>query len=163
MSRSEWITLLGYGLALNLIWEVAQAGPFFSMWERTGLVLGVGYIVLATLGDGLAVSAIALLAFWLLGRRRLSPPTALAWGLMAGGGALLGVYLEWQALVWDLWRYNADMPTVSVAGHAIGVAPVAQMILLPAISVYLTLRPDPEEEEEPLLQEAASPQKPSST
>jgi hypothetical protein len=50
------------------------------------------------------------------------------------------VFLEWAAQVLALWDYSALMLTIRVFGHAVGLAPVVQITLLPAASVYLETR-----------------------
>ena len=56
--------------------------------------------------------------------------TTLALGLVAG------VLLEWFARVLDLWNYSALMPTISVGDQTVGLAPIIQVTVLPATSLY---------------------------
>ena len=61
-----------------------------------------------------------------------------AWEADLLGLALpLAVVPERAALALDLWRYRPAMPTVRVLGRDVGLAPVAQIALLPALSVAL--------------------------
>jgi hypothetical protein len=56
--------------------------------------------------------------------------TTLALGLAAG------VLLEWFARALDLWSYSVLMPTLIVAGETVGLAPIIQVAVLPAASLY---------------------------
>ena len=54
-------------------------------------------------------------------------------------GLACGVLVEWAARALGLWRYGPLMPTVNVFGAAIGLTPLAQMLLLPALSVRIAV------------------------
>jgi hypothetical protein len=53
--------------------------------------------------------------------------------------ALAGLLVEWAARSLSLWGYGPLMPTVNVFGAAIGLAPVVQMLVLPALSVRIAV------------------------
>ena len=53
---------------------------------------------------------------------------------------LLFFGLEWAAQALDLWGYSELMPTVEVLGRTVGLSPIVQVMLLPALSVYLASR-----------------------
>ena len=55
-------------------------------------------------------------------------------------GALAGIIMEWSARVAHLWNYTALMPVVRIASVTVGVVPVLQMALLPALSLLLAAR-----------------------
>jgi hypothetical protein len=90
----------------------------------------------AIAGDVLIVLGVVM-ASWILSQRSLAVLlsrrgwiTTLALGLVAG------VLLEWFARVLDLWNYSTLMPAILVAGEAVGLAPIIQIMILPATSLY---------------------------
>jgi hypothetical protein len=48
-----------------------------------------------------------------------------------------GIVLEWVAVYFNLWSYDESMAVVEVLSHSIGVLPVLQITILPALSVWL--------------------------
>ena len=126
-----WMLLL---FALNLVWEVAQL-PLYAM-GRYSEWPAVGYAVLhCTLGDAMmAFSAYLIAALvtraarWPLRR----PLTGLAVVLVAGES--FTIWAEWyNVYVLRSWAYAAGMPTI----HGIGVAPLAQWLILPALALTI--------------------------
>lgn len=87
----------------------------------------------------LIVLGVAALAGFLAGRQRLAPPDGRGWAALLAVGFAVAVFLEWAAQVISLWGYSALTPTVTVGGHTVGLSPVVQITLLPALSVYLAL------------------------
>ena len=55
-------------------------------------------------------------------------------------GLMAGVLLEWLACIVDLWGYSTLMPTVPICGERVGLVPVIQISILPALSLYLAAR-----------------------
>jgi len=124
-----------WALALNALWEFAQCGVFYQMWDD-GLLSGGLLMMAAIAGDVVIVMGVAFLAFQLTGAAALNKPTVIGWGVLAGVGFLVGVVLEWISQVLRLWGYNPWMPTIPVLGYEVGLLPVLQITVLPAISVY---------------------------
>lgn len=60
-----------------------------------------------------------------------------SWVALLVTGFVGAVFLEWASQVLGLWGYTSLMPTLRVAGHTVGLAPVVQITLLPAVSTYL--------------------------
>ena len=54
-------------------------------------------------------------------------------------GFVAGILLEWFARVLNLWSYSALMPTITVAGETVGLAPIIQVTILPAASLRLAV------------------------
>ena len=129
-----------YGLVLNALWEFGHAGLFYDMWEEVGWADGLFHITLAILGDVVIVMVVLALACCTAGAVHVAPPNGRGWMALLGFGFIAGVVLEWIARQLDWWSYNELMPTLSVWGEAIGLSPVAQVALLPALSVYLGTR-----------------------
>ena len=126
-----------WSAALHGVWEYAQCPPFYDM---TGLPEPKhdALMLAATAGDVAINLGVGALAGRLVGRepvRRLTP---------SGTAALLGVGgLEWAAQRLDLWSYPDQMPTVRVAGHDVGLLPIVQVTVLPALAAWATRRTDP--------------------
>lgn len=131
------ITVGLVGLALNAVWEVAQLRPLYTCWERWSPWQRVLCPLAAVLGDGVAVVAVAWAGGRLVGAEALTPPGVAGWLVLLGLALPLGVLLERAALALDLWRYRPAMPTARVFGRDVGLAPVAQITVLPALSVAL--------------------------
>ncbi len=120
--------------ALNLVWEVVQL-PLYAM-DRYADWPALGYAVLhCTVGD----ATVALLSYliaalatgaplWPLHR----PLAGLAVVLVAG--ELFTIWAEWyNVYVLRSWAYAAGMPTI----RGIGVAPLAQWLVLPPLALTI--------------------------
>lgn len=117
-------------IILNYPWERVQSSLYLT---KEGTAIPWWHCMLASWGDGFLV----LLMFW-AGRVVFDNP---AWfhrpGLrgylfMAVTGMVLIIPLEWlmiSSMEW--WSYTAQMPLMP--GIAVGVSPVAQMLLLPPL------------------------------
>jgi hypothetical protein len=137
--RRYWKPVARWGFALNAAWEFSQCLFLYGMWSW-GFWRATAWMWAAIFGDVLIVLGVAALAGRLVGRKRLAPPTWRGWAALLLVGFAAAVFLEWAAQVISLWEYSALMPTLQVLGHTVGLAPVAQITLLPAASVYLATR-----------------------
>jgi len=105
----------------------------WSIWKRAA------YMSASIAGDVLIVLGVVAASWLLFGR---SMPALLG----SRGrittitlGFVAGILLEWFARVLNLWSYSVLMPTIAVAGVAVGLAPVIQITILPAPSLYLVV------------------------
>ncbi|PAP78908.1 hypothetical protein B1759_15835 [Rubrivirga sp. SAORIC476] len=131
-----------WSAALHGVWEYAQCPPFYDM---TGLPKPKhdALMLAATAGDVAINLGVGALAGRLVGRepvRRLTPSGTAA---LLGVGFAAAVGLEWAAQRLDLWSYTDQMPTVRVAGHDVGLLPIVQVTVLPALAAWATRRTDP--------------------
>ena len=124
-----------WGFGLNAVWEFAQCTLLYDMWDW-GFWRATAYMWGAILGDGLIVLGIARLAQLLAGSRHVWPPDVHGWVTLLVVGFVASVGLEWIARAFDLWGYSDLMPMLVVAGHPVGLSPIVQVTLLPALSVY---------------------------
>jgi|TARA_R110001599_G_scaffold1889_4_gene9771 hypothetical protein len=46
------------------------------------------------------------------------------------------IFLEWIALYWELWSYNESMPSINILGQKVGISPILQITILPALSLF---------------------------
>ena len=130
LTLQEALRVLVVAFVLNWIWEATHAAAYV---ESTGPFLYRLRHCLPMAGT----DALWTLALWAI-------VTALCWG--AGGkgtsraalavlGAATAIVVEWAALTDGRWTYNALMPIVPVVN--VGLWPVAQMTVLPVVTVVL--------------------------
>jgi len=140
--------IAAFGALLNTVWEFAQC---LFLYDMTGWSTwkGAAYMSASIAGDVVIVIGVVA-ASWLSFGRSMSALlgfrgyiTTIALGFFAG------ILLEWLARVLNLWSYSALMPTITVAGEAVGLAPIIQVTILPAACLRLAvllskaLGPDP--------------------
>lgn len=128
-----------WGLVLNAAWEFVQC-PFLYDMRGDGFWRGAAWMWGTILGDVLIVLGVAALAARLVGAGRLAPPDVVGWSALLGVGFVAAAVLEWAAQALGLWGYSGLMPTLLIAGREVGLAPVVQVTVLPAISVVLAMR-----------------------
>ncbi|MGH8725528.1 MAG: hypothetical protein ACREU1_11770 [Burkholderiales bacterium] len=152
MSGSRWyrdgearsLILVGYlpWLAgLNLAWETAHL-PLYTLWGEAS----AGYIAFSvahcTLGD-LAIGLSALVFALVLTRSQ-----ALAswrWRRIAVLTTMIGIaytaFSEWMNIVaLQSWKYSDLMPVLGALGVEVGLSPLAQWLLIPALALLLARR-----------------------
>lgn len=126
-----------YALVLNAVWEYAQLRPLYTCWEQWGPWQRLLFPLACTVGDVLIVLGVAGLAAFVLGAASLTPPSAVGTAVLIVLGLMAGVLLEWAALALGLWAYRPAMPTLRIGSWRIGLSPVLQITVLPALSVFL--------------------------
>ena len=131
--------LMLWALALNAAWEWVQCAFLYDM-NGSPLWKGVVWMLAATVADGFIVLAVVKLAAWLGGKNSIAAPDAKGWGALLCVGLTAGLLVEWLALALNLWSYGPLMPTLQLLGVKVGVAPLAQMALLPTLSLWLATR-----------------------
>jgi len=94
----------------------------------------------AVVGDAFIVLGIVKLARLAVGTSSLRRFDRRGWTALFAVGFVVAVFLEWAAQVLGLWGYSSLMPTLNVAGHIVGLAPIVQITLIPAASAYLSTR-----------------------
>lgn len=126
----EALQILAVAFLLNWIWEATHAAAYV---ESTGPFLYRLRHCLPMAGTDalwtLAIWGLATAIWWRTERRALRLAT------LAVLGALTAVVVERIALADGRWAYNALMPIIPVVG--VGVWPVAQMVVLPVVAVWL--------------------------
>ncbi len=114
----------------NYLWELAQAPLYQEMGE---LRVVLWHCFRAALGD--AVLVLLILAFGAVMLRRWDwyrAPGLSGYVVMALAGLFVGIAVEWVGLrLLERWAYTPNMPLIPVL--TIGLAPVAQMVLLPPL------------------------------
>jgi hypothetical protein len=125
-----------WGFVLNMVWEFGQCTLLYDMWDW-GFWRATLWMWGAILGDVGIVLGVVLGAVLLVGARRVAPPDGAGWAALLGVGFVASVGLEWAAQALGLWGYSAFMPTLTVIGHSVGLSPIVQVTLLPALSARL--------------------------
>jgi hypothetical protein len=119
---------------INYPWEVAQAPLYVGLASFRAIWW---HCFVASLGDGLLLLGI-FTAGWIALRRYtwFVHPKVQGYGVMLVTGLVIGVAVEWIAVhLLGRWLYSSRMPLVP--GLAIGVVPVAQMLVLPPLIFHL--------------------------
>lgn len=142
---AAWLGTLRRYLAVlagaSLAWEVAHV-PLYTIW-RDGSVGEIAFAVVhCSAGDvliGLAALTAALVgvgsADW--PRRRFGAVAAAT--IVVGVGCT--VFSEWlNVVVRGSWAYAEAMPTVPLAGFDLGLSPVAQWLVVPALALAAARR-----------------------
>ena len=126
----EALRILAVAFLLNWIWEATHAAAYV---ESTGPFLYRLRHCLPMAGTD-ALWTLALVGHRdcsLVGRRRPSAQRRRS----GRSGRCRAVAVEWAALAEGRWTYNALMPIVPIVD--VGLWPVAQMTILPVITVWL--------------------------
>lgn len=140
-----WRRIALAALLLNGAWEFVQCRLFYEM--NGGWMQGWLWMLGAVLADVVLVLGVFWGAAVLVGRQRVEPPDGRGWCALLGIGLIFGLLVEWAARSLGLWRYGPQMPTVNFFGVALGLAPLVQMLLLPAFSVRIATGRRPTEGE----------------
>jgi hypothetical protein len=131
--RSIWLTtatIFVAAVAFNYAWELLQS-PLYA--EMEGIKSMLWHCFAASLGDGVLVLLIFALGWAVLRRRDwFVRPGGRGYVLMLVAGLLIAVGVELVAVrAFGQWKYTRRMPSLPILG--IGLAPVAQMLVLPPI------------------------------
>lgn len=133
----EVLVIYVVAVALNYLWEIAQAPLFVGMtnWSDIGW-----HCFVASLGDGLLIWIMYGIGCMKFRRAHwYCSPTAQAYWLIFSTGLLIGLGIEWIAInVLHRWAYKAAMPLVP--GLHVGIVPVAQMLVLPPLIFLLAAK-----------------------
>lgn len=120
----------------NLMWEFAQL-PLYTLW-KTDTVGQITYAVFhCTAGDVLIAGITLAGSLLLLGtaewpRARFFPVAAVT--LISGTG--ITAYIEHLSIARGIWAYSDLMPMLP--GTSIGLSPLAQWIVIPALAFVIT-------------------------
>jgi len=131
-----WIFIIA--VLLNYPWELAQ-GPLYVGMEtyNTGVLW---HCFVASLGDGVMVLLIVAVGRVFFGRWDwFERPRVGEYLLMLTTGSVFAVVVEIVAVhILGRWQYTVRMPTLP--GLAIGMVPVAQMLILPPLIFRIAVK-----------------------
>ena len=138
MKYNQLTGIIFWAFILNAIWEFAQCIWFYNMWSWSFWKSTV-WMWAAIFGDILIV-----LGLWKVTTQISSvhfyKPNATGFALLLIISFIAAVFLEWIAFYLGLWEYDSSMPTLSIGNHQIGILPILQITLLPALSIYAANR-----------------------
>jgi hypothetical protein len=123
---------------LSLAWEIAQL-PLYTLWNEASPAHIAYALAHCTAGDLLIGTAALAVALSVLREPGLARGR---WWSAAMLATLLGVAYtvsnEWRNVaVLESWAYTEAMPTLAVGGFELGLAPVAQWLLVPPLALAL--------------------------
>lgn len=126
---------------LNLVWEVAQL-PLYTIWREADVPYIAFAVLHCTIGDVLIGGAALSLALVVT---RSGPLAQWRWRALAIVATLIGLFYtvlsEWaNTSIRQSWTYSGLMPVIAIRGVAIGLAPLAQWLILPPLILWLTHR-----------------------
>jgi hypothetical protein len=131
-----WSALAIFSFLLNFVWEML-AVPFYTGIGQLSHAAGVRFCLMASLGD----VVIALLSYGIVAARRsrgwvLTPDTRsrICFVIVAVGITILVEHVSVYHLA--RWSYAPAMPRIA----GIGVVPIAQWMVLPLLTLWLTRR-----------------------
>ena len=137
-SLQSILPLVAAAFVLNFAWEMVQAHFYadmtgLSLWEASRRCL------LATIGDvAITVAAYCAVAAWVRQMSWMRKPEsrfAVSFWIIALG---MSIVIERDAVAAGRWHYVSEMPLVPWLG--IGLAPAAQWLLLPFLSLAIARR-----------------------
>ena len=141
----NWLSALrAYLLAIalgDLAWEAAHL-PLYTLW-RTGTASEKLFAVFhCTLGDHLIALASLALGLMLAGHRDWP---ARRFGTVGALTVMFGLgyttFSEWlNIVVRESWAYSELMPVVPLFGFEVGVSPLLQWLVVPALALHFARR-----------------------
>ena len=131
-----WNALALFSFLLHFVWEMLSV-PFYTGMGQRSHAAGVRCCVVASLGD----VAIALLAYGVVATIRtrrwvMSPDAGARTGFVIVGVGITVLFEYVSVYRLARWSYAPAMPLVA----GIGVVPIAQWIVLPLVTLWLTRR-----------------------
>jgi hypothetical protein len=131
----RWVRFAAIAFVLHLAWEMGQMPLYRGMQGRPWWSTVVP-CARAALFDVAVTLALGIL-FVAVARPRSSSVTA---GVaMVAAGAAIAILVEKTGVGRGRWAYTGDMPKLPPLG--LGLMPMLQMMLIPAVSAWLALRP----------------------
>ena len=119
---------------VNAPWEVAQSGLYVG---QDGGSISWWHCAFMGLGDGVLVLGIFFIGRIVLGCWEwFEHPGVRGYATMVISGLAISVATEWMMVyVAHRWGYRESMPLIS--GLGVGIAPVAQMLILPPLVFWV--------------------------
>ncbi len=133
--RDRRLTVLfGLAVTVNYPWERAQSRLYVL---PDGAEVDWWMCAAASVADGLVVLLIVQIGKLVIGQPDwYLRPSARGYVVLLLSGAVVSAVIEWSTIhVGQWWAYSPRMPLIPVLN--IGVAPLAQMLVLPPLIVAL--------------------------
>jgi hypothetical protein len=130
----RWVRFAVLGFVLHLGWEMGQMPLYRGMQDRPWWSTVVP-CARAALFDVAVTLALGIL-FVAVARRRSSSVAPSVATMLAGAG--MAIVVETTGVGGGRWAYTGDMPKVPQLG--LGLMPILQMMLIPAVAAWVALR-----------------------
>jgi len=128
-----------WAFVLHTVWEFGQCLFLYDMWNWPFLKATM-WMWGAILGDILIILALWRVTAPVVPSVNYSRPNIKSYLFLIILSFATSILLEWLAIAFNLWEYTTAMPVVTVLGYKLGLSPVVQITLLPAVSIYLADR-----------------------
>ncbi|WP_103664475.1 hypothetical protein [Gracilimonas amylolytica] len=126
-----------WAFILNTIWEFVQCGFLYGMWDWPFLKATV-WMWGAVLGDIIIVLGLWRATSMLTSSVHLEPRLGRkGYIVLFGLSFAASIFLEWVAIFLSLWEYTSAMPELTIFSYEVGLSPIVQITVLPALSIYL--------------------------
>lgn len=129
--------IIFWALILNTLWEFTQCIWFYDMWSWPFWKATV-WMWAAISGDILIVLGLWKITTLLVPSVHFYKPDGMGYVVLLLISFVAAVFLEWIAIYLELWTYDPFMPTLMILGRQVGLMPILQITVLPALSIYLT-------------------------
>ena len=132
---------LGSVALASLVWETLHL-PLYTIWESGTPRSQAFAVVHCTLGDVMIALGALALALFIAGdgawpQTRFQDVAVLT----VLFGVAYTIFSEWlNVVVRGSWAYSGMMPVVTLLGLRIGLSPLAQWLVIPAVSLVLARR-----------------------
>lgn len=124
---------VGVAVPAHLLWEILQL-PLYTIWTAPVATRAFA-IAHCTIGDAMIAASTLIFAWIVTGRAHW--PQARFWSVALVTVVLgLGytIFSEWLNVTVQMsWAYSATMPVIPMFGFEVGLSPVLQWIVVPAI------------------------------
>jgi hypothetical protein len=126
-----------WAFILNTIWEFVQCGFLYGMWDWPFLKATV-WMWGAVLGDIIIVLGLWRATSMLTSSVHLEPHLSRkGYFVLFGLSFAASIFLEWAAIFLSLWEYTSAMPVLTIFSYEVGLSPIFQITVLPALSIFL--------------------------
>lgn len=130
--RRSFGIYLGFSAVGHLGWEILQL-PLYGLWRTSSTGELAFAVAHCTAGDVLIATSVLVLALLICRTHDWPKAKTLAVAVTAIiFGVAYTAFSEWlNVYVRHSWSYVAAMPTIPIAGYDIGLAPLAQWVIVP--------------------------------
>lgn len=128
----------GVATPLFAAWEIAQL-PLYTIWRERSFAQNIAAALHCTLGDAVIAFLAFLAALWMASLLGSRPRPWTVGTIAVAGGLLTTLVVEvLSTQVWNRWAYAPAMPIIP--GTSVGLAPVLQWLVVPAVALLLVGR-----------------------
>lgn len=139
MAKSKLVHVVFWAFTLNTIWEFGQCIYFYNMWSWP-FWKATFWMWAAIFGDILIVLGLWKITTMLLSTINFYRPKITGYAVLLFISFITAIFLEWIAIVFGLWEYDPSMPTLIIGNHRVGILPMLQITILPALSIFVADR-----------------------